>query len=393
MNIYPFVFLFYFCDSISIMENFDDIRPYRDEEFQETFSLLAKEQQFVSVLKYVFQDRADTLINMLKTLTSIDDLQANLIKPFLDGVINKSTQGVTFTGTENIPREKPCLFISNHRDIVLDPSLIDYGLHVNNIPTVEIAIGSNLLIMPWIELLVRLNKSFIVRRDVTGRQLLLSSMHLSSYIRHSVTECHRYIWIAQREGRAKDGNDLTQDSLLRMLAMSGKSKDMRQALMPLNIVPITISYEYDPCDGMKAAELAIKASNQPFTKTPDMDLQSMVTGIKGNKGHVNIHFGKPINEDLAKCAENDVHKQASAIAKIIDQAIFQSYSLYDSHKVAYNLMTGTDHFSVSKEKTTEIQSYFLKQLANSGLTENELPFIVMQYANQTKNYLSVTGKV
>jgi len=212
------------------MENFDDIRPYRDEEFQNIFRLLAQEQEFVSVLKYFFHDSYNQQLNLLLKLKSVDDFQEFAIKPVLDGIIAKTTSGLTFTGAGNIPRNHPCLFISNHRDIVLDPSLIDYGLHINKIPTVEIAIGSNLLIKPWIELLVRLNKSFIVRRDISGRELLLSSQHLSSYIRHSVTECNRYIWIAQREGRAKDGNDQTQESLLRMLAMSDKSKDLRQSL-------------------------------------------------------------------------------------------------------------------------------------------------------------------
>ncbi|HBG71040.1 MAG: hypothetical protein A2W93_02950 [Bacteroidetes bacterium GWF2_43_63] len=374
------------------MEKFNDIRPYRNEEFHQAFDLLIKEDEFLSVLKYFFHENYALYLENLKRVKTIDEFQVLLIKPILQGIIDSSITRLSFTGTENLIAGNPCLFISNHRDIVMDPSLIDMGLHFNDVPTVEIAIGDNLLVKPWIEMFVKLNKSFVVRRSLSGRDLLKSSMLLSEYIRNSILVRNCFLWIAQREGRAKDGNDRTQESLLRMLGLSGENKDLRNSLLPLNISPVSISYEFDPCDGLKAMELWMKASGKTYVKTPQDDLKNMITGISGKKGNVNIHFSPSINDRLNECTETDSRKQCGTIASIIDEGIFSHYMLYDSHKVAYNMLTETRTFEIADHKTAEIKDYFVQQLKSVGLSENELSFIVTQYANPAVNYLETIRK-
>lgn len=374
------------------MEKFNDIRPYRNEEFKAAFNQLIQEEEFVSVLKYFFHEKYTLHLEKLQDVKTIDEFQVLLIKPILQGIINSTITDLSFTGAENLSAGQPCLFISNHRDIVMDPSLIDLGLHFNNIPTVEIAIGDNLLVKPWIETFVKINKSFIVRRSLSGRDLLNSSVLLSEYIRHSIVDRSSYLWIAQREGRAKDGNDRTQESLLRMLGLSGNSKDLRNALTPLNISPVSISYEYDPCDGLKALELRTKATGKPFVKSPQDDLKNMITGIGGKKGKVNFHFSEPINELIQQSPETDNKKQSAAIAKMIDNVIFSNYTLYDTHKLAYNLLSETNTFEIAESSAFGIKNYFIQQLNNVGLSENELHFILIQYANPVINHLGIKQK-
>lgn len=374
------------------MEKFNDIRPYRNEEFHQAFEELMKEDEFLSVLKYFFHDNYPLYLEGLKKVKTIDEFQVLLIKPILQGVIDSSITKLSFTGTENLVAGNPCLFISNHRDIVMDASLIDIGLHYNNVPTVEIAIGDNLLVKPWIEMFVKLNKSFVVRRSLSGRDLLKSSILLSEYIRYSILDRNCFLWIAQREGRAKDGNDRTQESLLRMLGLSGKSKDLKNSLLPLNISPVSISYEFDPCDGLKALELWTKDSGKAFVKTPQDDLKNMITGISGKKGNVNFHFSPSINERLNKCNEADPRKEGAAIAEIIDEGIFSNYLLFDTHKAAYNMLTQSRTFEIDEIKAAEIKDYFIHQLNAVGLSENELRFIVIQYANPAVNYLETISK-
>lgn len=374
------------------MEKFNDIRPFRNDEVKYAFEQLIKEEEFVSVLKFFYQDKYSYFINKLNDINTIDEFQVVFIKPILQGIIDSSISELNFSGTENIESDKPSLFISNHRDIVLDPSLVDLGLHLNNIPTVEIAIGDNLLVKPWIELFVKLNKSFIVRRSLSNRELLASSLLLSEYIRHSIVERKSHIWIAQREGRAKDGNDKTQESLIRMLGMSGETKNLRQSLLPYNISPVSISYEYDPCDGYKALELHTKFLGKTYIKTPQDDLKNMITGIKGNKGKVNFHYSKPINARLSENNESCSRKQSAIIAEYIDDEIYANYRFFDTNKIAYNLLTKTNTFEVSQNKYLEIEDYFLNQLNSVGLNKDELYFILIQYANPVINHLEYKKK-
>ncbi len=374
------------------MNTFDDIRPFRDHEIGTAIGKLLQEDQFTGILKYFFREKTSDYIDHLKKITTADEFQVFLIKPIIFGLKEKSMSELSWSGIENVPSDQACLFISNHRDIVLDPALLDLVLHLNHLPTVEIAIGSNLLIKPWIETLVRINKSFIVRRHLAGRELLRSSLHLSEYIHHNITERNCFTWIAQREGRAKDGNDHTQESLLRMLSLAAKTKNIAEALQPLNIVPVSISYEYDPCDGLKARELFTKAQGQEWRKTAQEDLLSMEMGMMGKKGHVHFHFCPSIKNDLHELASLPAQNQAAEIASLIDHRIHKSYRLFDTHKASYQIQSGDHSFGISDSTADSLEAYFLQKLADTGLDKQYLPFIRMQYANPVINFLKTKNE-
>ena len=280
-----------------ISNEFDDIRPYEAEEMKQAFDDLLSDRQFNIIMKGFTPWLPKLLRNGLLRLafTGIKtplDFQKRFMKPVVNYIIRKHTDGCFFDYSQ-MPTDKQqprFTFISNHRDIVLDSAFLDVKLIEAGYPTtVEIGIGDNLLIYPWIKRLVRMNKAFTVRRGLTPKEMLRSSQLMSSYIHYAVQQKRENIWIAQREGRAKDSSDHTQEAVLKMLAMGG---DLRE----LNIVPLTISYEFDPCDYLKAQEFQQKRDNPAFKKSKQDDLDNMKTGIFGYKGRVTYHCGKPINE-------------------------------------------------------------------------------------------------
>ncbi len=363
---------------------FDNIRPYRDEEVAQAVSELVQEADFYRILQFLYKEKADQVLENLKSANSIMDFQVTFIKPVLESMIKETTNGVSFSGQENLPRNKACLFVSNHRDIVMDPALVDYGLHLNGMDTVEIAIGSNLLIKPWIEMMVKLNRCFVVRRGVHGRELLLSSKNMSSYIHDTISNRNDHVWIAQREGRAKDGDDRTHSGILRMLNMGSGEKDPVKGLAKLNIVPISISYEFDPCDVLKAKELALKASGKEFVKTQEEDLQSMALGMSGYKGKVHIHYSKPITEDILRLKSDDPQEVYNDIASVLDKAIHAGLRIFGSHKAAAALLN-PDAMDASVDEISEFRHYLSKQLSRYNADEKLAEFVMLQYANPAIN--------
>ena len=277
------------------LKQFDEIRPYEPEEMQQAFEDLLNDRQFALVLKGFVPWLPKGLRNGLlrlafKGVKTPLDFQKRFMKRIVNYIIKRKTNGATFDEKE-LPRDKSLryTFVSNHRDIVLDSAFLDLFLVDAGYPTtVEIGIGDNLLIYPWIKRLVRMNKAFTVRRGLTPKEMLRSSQLMSRYIHFAVNEKKENIWIAQREGRAKDSDDRTQDSVLKMLAMGGN-------LHELNIVPLTISYEFDPCDYLKAQEFQQKRDDAKFKKSRQDDLDNMKTGIFGYKGRVHYHCAPPIN--------------------------------------------------------------------------------------------------
>ncbi|MBR1630536.1 MAG: 1-acyl-sn-glycerol-3-phosphate acyltransferase, partial [Paludibacteraceae bacterium] len=236
---------------------FDDIRAYRDEELMSTLARLTQSDRFWQAVLSVYpNENRDSLTSRLNGLNGIEDFQVRMVFPIMHMIEQRLTSGIRAIGLDRID-EGPHVFISNHRDIILDSALLDKCLVENGRHTVEIAIGNNLLIEPWIEDLVRLNRSFIVRRGGGMREVLTNSLHLSAYIHHTVTENQHCCWIAQREGRAKDSDDRTQDSVIKMLGLAGHG-DFAHHLAELHICPLAITYEYDPCDYLKARELQLK---------------------------------------------------------------------------------------------------------------------------------------
>ncbi|WP_067587486.1 1-acyl-sn-glycerol-3-phosphate acyltransferase [Endozoicomonas ascidiicola] len=331
------------------MEAFDDIRPYFDNEVRQTLNRLLQDPDLLDVLaKHRYPKLARLLPAITQQLTSvvlkyktrhIDNVHSfqGLIEPFLTRVIKTTTSRVTFSGLEQLDKDKAHLFLSNHRDIVLDPALVNYALYQNGMETCQIAIGDNLINRPFVSDLMRLNKSFIVKRSVTGRrEKFLAFQNLSAYIHHCI-DTGQPVWIAQSEGRAKDGNDRTDPAIIKMFNLSKKNKSTSFAdnIRSFNLVPVSISYEYDPCDINKARELYEKTESGHYQKEDDEDLRSIVTGIEGFKGHVHVAFGQPLTDSF-----ND----AGDVAREVDRQIHHNYQLQPSNLLALETLEG-DSFS------------------------------------------------
>ena len=375
---------------------FDEIRPYEPEEMQQAFEKLISDRQFNVMIKGFAPWLPKMLRNgalrlAFKGIKTPLDFQKRFMKPIVNYIIRKHTDGCTFS-YEQLSAGKSderYTFVSNHRDIVLDSAFLDVMLINAKFPTtVEIGIGDNLLIYPWIKRLVRMNKAFTVRRGLTAHEMLRSSMLMSQYIHFAVTQKRENIWIAQREGRAKDSDDRTQESVLKMLAMGGELRE-------LNIVPLTISYEYDPCDYLKAQEFQLKRDNPSFKKSRQDDLDNMRIGIFGYKGRVNYHCGKPVNSWVEEL-DNGLSKNEyfQELAQRVDREIHRGYKLYPCNYIAADLLEGkkeyASHYTAADVKRFE--KYVDGQIAKITIPGKDVPIlrerILTMYANPMYNYLA-----
>ena len=327
---------------------FDAIRPYNDEEVREAIDSLLHDRHFSQILKGMVPLPLGLTRGLLRLATigihSTLGFQLRFMKPVVKHILRKCTTGHSFSHAGIQPGKERYTFISNHRDIVLDSAILDVMLHDAKFPTTcEIAIGDNLLIYPWIRTLVRLNKAFIVRRNISRLELYESSRLMSRYMRYAVQEKHENIWIAQREGRAKDSSDQTQVSLLKMLAMAGDegTAGAIKSIKALNLVPLSISYEYDPCDYLKAEEFQQKRDDASWKKSKQDDLINMKTGILGQKGHVHYQTGRPVNEWIDTLAELPEKEFFQALAQGIDTEIHRNYRLYPGNYVAADLLASS----------------------------------------------------
>lgn len=381
---------------------FDAIRPYNKGEMKQALNDLLGDRHFQKVLQGAVPWLPKGLRNGLIRLAfvGIDEPQdfqvrfmARLVRML---VIRKHTKGVTLGDACLQKGAQRYTFLSNHRDIVLDSALLDVLLHQHGYErTVEIAIGDNLLIYPWIKTLVRMNKAFTVRRGLSPRELLQSSQLMSEYIHYAVTQKHENIWMAQREGRAKDSNDLTQDAVLKMLAMGGEGAPADR-LRDLNITPLTISYEYDPCDYLKAKEFQQKRDNPAHKKSKQDDLDNMKIGIFGDKGRVHYEVSPCINTWIDEYAALPKTEFYSAVAQRMDKAIHSGYRLYPGNYVACDLLSGTsefaDHYTEAERHTFE--AYLQSRLDLIDLPDKDIPFlrerILTMYANPVRNKLKAT---
>jgi hypothetical protein len=354
--------------------NFDNIRPFHDDELPAAFDELLADPMFCQILTYLFPDVSlEAQAARMRACRTKLDFQLAFGYDFLQRVVKLSTNGVTLSYydgfKEDMKAGKAATFMSNHRDIVLDSGFLDLMLVDEGLDTVEIAIGDNLLVYPWIRTLVRINKSFIVQRGLPMRQFLEASKQLSAYIHYTLSE-HHSIWIAQREGRAKDNNDQTQESLLKMLGMAG-GDTLYERLCSLNITPLSISYEYDPCDYLKAEELELKYVNPDYKKSQADDLLSMQTGITGYKGKVAFCIGTPINhtiledEDLSPTFKSfDNARLIEDVATIINDDIHSQYTLFKSNYMAADYFTSAKPFSAhyTNEEFDNFKEYMTTQI-------------------------------
>jgi 1-acyl-sn-glycerol-3-phosphate acyltransferase len=372
---------------------FDEIRPYRDEEIPQMINKLLGDPVFNKVLKKLFHD--DLVVKrvqdaMAQTKT-VESFQLQFMVPFLQNIINSSTKGLFVSGLEYLNKNKSFLYISNHRDIVLDSALLNLEMYRNGYKSTQIAMGSNLLIWPWIEDISRINRSIIVKRNIPVKQMLESSRVLSEYVRHSIKNNGDSIWIAQREGRAKDGFDQTQPSLLKMLNMSNKKASFVDGFEELNIVPMAISYEIEPCGNEKVAELLERQTNQDFQKTEMDDLLSMANGLKREKGKVQIQFGKPIDrETLERIADGPcVNDNLKKLAEYIDIQIYKNYRLYPNNYIAYdNLFNSTKYhhkYSLEEKEQFLEMTHQRLQLVNQD-KQDALDLWLKMYATPVINH-------
>ncbi|MDQ2179718.1 1-acyl-sn-glycerol-3-phosphate acyltransferase [Marinifilum sp. D714] len=377
--------------------DFDDIRPYNDSEVVEVINRLLQEEAFIKFAQQLFPGFTKEMIEKaLSEVKTIKEFQGNFIIRLAQHIIDNTTKGITIDGLENLDPNESYLFISDHRDIILDSALLNVMMHHHGFETTEIAIGSNLLIQPWIADLVKLNKSFVVNRNVTVRQMLESSKQLSNYINFALNTKKSSIWIAQREGRTKDGDDRTQQSLLKMLQMSG-GKEFCSHFKNLRIVPVAISYEYEPCDAMKTLEVHLKETESGYQKTAKDDLRSMIRGMINEKGRVHFHIGKPISHMLDTIEDMDESKDKyKALADLIDYRIHKNYKLWPDNYIAYDIVNNSKEFL--DKYTIEEKELFLKHMEKKIATiedraENmeRLHQIFFEiYANPVKNRLELT---
>ena len=382
-------------DTGTVSPNFEDIRPLNQDEVQAAIEELLASEEFRHALRYVKPDLDwDQLSAAMRACKTKEQFKSTLAYDAVMTVAKKTTFSLTISGRSRLPEGKPaCTFISNHRDIVLDASFLNVMLYDVGYGMTQVAIGDNLLIRPWIKTFVRLNNSFIVKRGVSVRQMLEVSGTLSAYINHTIKDTKESIWIAQREGRAKDSNDRTQPSVLKMLCMAG-GKDIIGNLKSLNIVPVAISYEFDPCDYLKAQEFQLKRDNPEYHKTQRDDLLNMETGILNNKGRVHFTISQLINDQLDQLDPNmDRNELFVAVASIIDKEIYRHYRFYPNNYVAYDLLSGTrrfsDHYGLKDKKAFE--EYLQKQLDKIVIPNKDENFlrkkILEMYANPLKNFL------
>lgn len=384
-------------DTGTVSPNFEDIRPLNQDEVQAAIEELLASEEFRHALRYVKPDLDwDQLSAAMRACKTKEQFKSTLAYDAVMTVAKKTTFSLTISGRSRLPEGKPaCTFISNHRDIVLDASFLNVMLYDVGYGMTQVAIGDNLLIRPWIKTFVRLNNSFIVKRGVSVRQMLEVSGTLSAYINHTIKDTKESIWIAQREGRAKDSNDRTQPSVLKMLCMAG-GKDIIGNLKSLNIVPVAISYEFDPCDYLKAQEFQLKRDNPEYHKTQRDDLLNMETGILNNKGRVHFTISQLINDQLDQLDPNmDRNELFVAVASIIDKEIYRHYRFYPNNYVAYDLLSGTrrfsDHYGLKDKKAFE--EYLQKQLDKIIIPNKDENFlrkkILEMYANPLKNFLAL----
>jgi len=334
--------------------NFDDIRPFNDSEVNEHLQLLLQDVNFQHILQYIFRDqeKIEQVKMMLSHVRSVKDLQLKFVYQLVDDLILKrSTDGLTSSGLENLDKNTSYLFISNHRDIILDSAIMNYLIVLKGMNTTEIAIGNNLLIEKWIEYAVKLNRAFVVRRNLPVRELLMASKKLSEYIRRNITVENSSVWIAQREGRTKDGNDKTQQALLKMLNLSN-IKEFAEGFRDLKIVPLSISYEIEPCGISKVAEL-YKKQTEGFEKTQEDDLRSMGEGLVRPKGRVHFGFGQPITSQTQLFSSDEpISGQIEKLAAYIDQQIYSNFQLWPNNYIAEDILNNTslntEHYTVEQ---------------------------------------------
>lgn len=347
-----------------MMEKYDNIRPYTDEEMVVAMDRVAAHPLLSNIVNFLFPGmEREKFEQLLRSVRTVDEFQVKIMAPVLDRLIESTVDQLTYSGVENVLRPEKSLLLGNHRDIALDPGIMQMIFYRNQVPRTEIAVGDNLISSLFIEDIMRSNRMIKVVRQGSRREIYESSTLLSSYIRENVANARASIWLAQRSGRTKDGLDCTSQGVLKMLDMSG-SGDFAKDFHELAILPVSVSYEFEPCDFLKARELYITRRRE-YVKAPGEDLNSILTGILQNKGRVHFHFGEPLTrQEIDICATFDKNDRFRELAALLDRKINSNYKLWPNNYIAYDLLhTGSTY---SEHYTEEERRRFLDYL-NQGL--------------------------
>lgn len=378
------------------MSKFDHIRPFYDTEVNGAICSVVSHPMMKALMSFAFPDtEEDVWTEQLKKTHSKRDFQINFIYPAVQKVLEKSSEGLTTSGFEKLDPHTPYLFISNHRDIILDTSLLNVSLHDHGLVMTASAIGDNLVQKSFLHILSRLNRNFLVQRGLSPRELLQSSKLMSEYICQLLTRENRSVWIAQREGRTKDGNDETQQGVLKMLAMASDEENLMMYFKKLKIVPVSISYEYDPTDALKMPQLMAKAKDEIYIKEKNEDFMTLLSGIMGQKKRIHIHVCDILTNELDEIADeyDNQNKQIQALAQVIDDSILTTYRLWPTNYIAYDLLHDTTRFS--KYYTEKEKQLFERRLELRIDIENQIlreGFLAM-YANPVVNKMKYENAI
>ncbi|HEX9981362.1 MAG TPA: 1-acyl-sn-glycerol-3-phosphate acyltransferase [Flavobacterium sp.] len=378
------------------MSKFDAIRPFYDAEVNEAIRASVNHPMMKALMDFAFPGLDDEIWKeQLKKTHSIRDFQCNFIYQSVQKVLERTSEGLSTSGFENLEKNTSYLFISNHRDIILDTSLLNASLFDHGLVMTASAIGDNLVKKSFLLTLSKLNRNFVVQRGLSPRELLQSSKLLSEYICQLLCRENRSVWIAQREGRTKDGNDATHQGLLKMLAMANDEDNLMDYFKKIRIVPVSISYEYDPTDALKMPQLIAEAKQEIYKKEKNEDFVTLMSGLMGQKKHIHIHVGKVLDEELdAISAEQDnTNKQIQALAQVIDDSILNSYKLWPTNYIAYDLLYKTDRYSAYY---TENEKSLFERRLEIRIDEDDpvaLQGFLAMYANPVVNKMKYADAI
>lgn len=371
--------------------NFEMLRPYYDNETEEVMKRIAVDPLYHKAMAYLWPgiSEAEAREKALGTRSPYE-FQTGYMRHAIWTIVNTTSDGLSYSGLDKLDRNKAYLFIANHRDILLDSAILQIILDKEEFETTEITFGSNLMEQGFITDFGKMNRMFMVKREGTVKELYDISRQLSAYLRHTIIDKNVSVWIAQRNGRTKDGSDMTQTGLLKMMNLSG-GKDFKQSFSELNIVPLSISFEYEPCDALKVQELYLSSLHSKYIKAPGEDINSILTGIQQPKGKIHLAFGKPIKEELEEIdkAPNE-NEKIRLLALAIDKQIHHDYKLHAVNHIAYDILHDTDVFETTY--TTEEKEQFLAYIDShiaklKGEPEALKQLFLKLYANPVVNKL------
>ncbi|MDQ0594536.1 hypothetical protein QFZ37_002905 [Chryseobacterium ginsenosidimutans] len=330
------------------MSKFEEIRPFYDHEVNDALRSITKHPMMKALMQFTFPDcDEDFWLNEFKNINSISDFQHHIISQTIRQILKQSSEGLSTSGFDRLDKNTAYLFISNHRDIVLDTSLVNLVLLDRGMVMTSSAIGDNLVQKTFLHILAKLNRNFLVQRGLPLREQLNSSKVMSEYIHNLLLKENRSVWIAQREGRTKDGNDATQQGVLKMLAMASENQPLTDFFKKLKIVPLSISYEYDPTDVLKMPQIIAKSKNEVYVKDQDEDFKTMLSGVLGQKKRIHLHAGDVLETEFDEIASkiDNKNKQLQTISQIIDDSIIQNYKLWPTNFIAFDLLNETNQYS------------------------------------------------